>query len=177
MIVLLLNLSDGEHEILYTIYARTKRRLLYVATSYLGDRAEDAIHDVFIQLAEKYENKMAELCDKQDYYFVTIVKNYAIDLLRKESRVEMVDIDEEESVFADECTEPDRQAMAQDQVDRLMAHLDRLKPSYRQVLEYKYLLGYSNGEIAEKLGVSPSVVSTRLQRALKQMRERFEQEG
>lgn len=85
-------------------------------------------------------------------------------------------IDEEESVFVDQGKRPEQHAMDRESVDRLISHLDQLKPKYREVLEYKYLLGYSNNEIAEILGISASVVSTRAQRALDQLKERFEQE-
>jgi len=175
--VLLLILSDAEQDILYAIYTENKRRLLWVASSYLGDRAEDIVHDVFLKLAQKYENKMEELCDKPDYFFVTIVKNHAIDVLRRENREEMTGIDREDSVFVDEKKNSEQQSIARDEVRRMMTYLDQLKPDYRQVLEYRYLLGYSNREIAEALQVSSSVVSTRLQRALGQLKERFEREN
>lgn len=177
MFLLLLILSDAEQEVLYAVYTKNKKRLLWVASSYLGDRAEDAVHDVFLKLARKYENKMGELCDKPDYFFVTIVKNHAIDVLRRENRERMTGIDREDIVFVDEQKDPEQQSIARDEVARMMTYLDQLKPAYRQVLEYRYLLGYSNREIAEALQVSPSVVSTRLQRALGQLKERFEREG
>lgn len=177
MHILILILSDSDNDILYAIYAKNKKRLLHVAKSYLGDRAEDAVHDAFLSLAEKYESKIEELCDKQDYFFVTIVKNRSIDILRKEQRVEMIDIDEEGSVFADQSKPLDQQMANQEALDRLIVHLGQLKPRFREIVEYKYLLEYSNSEIAKELGISPSLVSTRLQRALSQLRERFEKEG
>lgn len=177
MYLLILILSDIDNNIIYAIYTKNKRRLLWVASSYLGDRAEDAVHDVFVKLAERYENKIEELCDKPDYFFVTIVKNHAIDVLRREKRIEVVDIDDDDSVFVDQMKSPEQQSLAKDDIGRLMDYLDQLKSSYREVLEYRYLLGYSNQEIAKVLKVSPSVVSTRIQRALGQLKERFEQEG
>ena len=177
MLLLILILSDADNEILYAIYTKNKRRLLRVAKSYMGDRAEDVIHDVFISLAEKFENGIEKLCDKQDYYFVTIVKNRSIDILRRESNAEVITIDEDEFVFIDDSNQPDKHVLNQDDIERMMQYLDALKPKYREILEYKYLLGYANHEIAEQLGISVSVVSTRTQRALAQLRERFEKEG
>lgn len=176
MYMLILILSDSDNDIIYAIYTKHKKRLLYVAKSYLGDRAEDAVHDVFIILAEKFEKRIEELCDKQDYFFVTILKNRAIDILRKERNVEFEGIDSEESIFDDQRKRPEQIIVGQEDIARLVAYLDQLKPKYREVLEYKYLLGFSNNEIAEIMGISPSVVSTRAQRALNQLKERFEQE-
>lgn len=174
MLLFLMTLSDHDGEILFGIYSRLKYRLLYTAHSYVGDRAEDIVHDVFVKLSEKFEKNMGQLCDKQDYYFVTIVKNHAIDLLRREGRVPLVEL--EDTVFQDLKQEPDHQVLAKDEGARLRAFLEQLRPMYREVLEYKYLLGYGNQEIAELLQVSPSVVSTRIQRALGQLKKRFEEE-
>lgn len=177
MFLLILILSEGDQKIIYTIYTRNKRRLLNVAKSYLGDRAEDVVHDTIISLAEKYENKMEELCVKQDYFFVTLVKNRSIDILRKEKRTNISELDGNESIFIEENKEPEPRLLLQDDIDRLVSYLDCLKPHYREVLEYKYILDYSQKEIAEILQISESSVSTRIGRALKQLKERFEKEG
>ncbi len=167
-------LSNGERETILAIYNRLKRRLLYVARSYLQDGGEDAVQDVFCKLSEKYENKMQELCDKPDAFFVSIIRNHAIDLIRKEKGKQKLELDE--TIIFDESQAPEREILVKDEVSRLQRYLQDLKPIYRELLEYKFFLDYSNTEIAQALDISPSLVSTRLERALAQLRRRFEEE-
>lgn len=179
MLLLMFLLASGSGNDCFTaLYERLKRKLLYTAKLYLKDRAEDAVHDVFQKLWIKYENNLEELCDKPDAFFVTITKNHCIDILRKEKHFQYKDVEEgmEDTVFLDKTPSPEAKVVVKDEVKRLRHHLEHLKPMYREMLEYKYLLSYSNTEIAEELGISASLVSTRLERALKQMRERFEEE-
>lgn len=156
MFCLFVLLTMVESETILAIYTRVKRRMLYVARQYLKGREEDAVHDVFCKLAEKYENKMDELCDKPDAFFVTIIKNHAIDLLRKETGKQSEEL-LEDSAVADECHAPEAETVMHDEVERLGCHLKEVKPIYRERLEYKYFLDYSNIEIAETMGISPSL--------------------
>lgn len=176
MYILILVLSDADSDLLYAIYNQQKKRLLYVAKSYVGNQAEDLVHDVFLSLAEKYENKIEKLCDKKGYFFVTIVKNRAIDILRKDGLVEVIHIDEDSPVFADRKEGPVQQLVGREDLARLAVYLEQLKPKYRQILEYKYVLEYSNNDIAQALGITPSLVSTQIKRALNQLKEKFEKE-
>ena len=80
--------SDGERAFIEALYNSLDKRLLYVASSYLGkEKGEEAVQDVFVKLIEKFQKNIYELGDKQAYYFVTIVKNHCIDILRKEGRM------------------------------------------------------------------------------------------
>ncbi len=58
-----------------------------------------------------------------------------------------------------------------------MDSFTRLPRTYRAVMEMKLLLGYSDGEIAAKLGLSKTAVSTRVSRGRQMLRDIVEQEG
>jgi len=172
----ILVLDGNSNGIIRAVYVKNKSRMLSVAKSYLGDRAEDAVHDVFIKLAEKFENNMEELCDKEAYYFVTIVKNHSTDIVRRDNHLQPFDFDEDESVLIDEKS-PESIVVSKDEREQILNLIDRLKPDYREALEYKYLLDYSNQEIAQELNVSPSVVSTRINRARTELKRLMEKEA
>ena len=53
----------------------------------------------------------------------------------------------------------------------------RLPQTYRAVMEMKLLWGYADGEIAEKLGLSKTAVSTRVNRGRQLLRDIVTQEG
>ena len=70
---------------------------------------------------------------------------------------------------------PEQAALAQQHVERLAAELRRLPLGMRQVLSLT-LEGLSQAEIAEVLALSENVVSVRLHRARKILRERLPRE-
>ena len=59
----------------------------------------------------------------------------------------------------------------------LVDSFTRLPQTYRAVMEMKLLLGYSDGEIAAKLGLSKTAVSTRISRGRQLLRDIVEREG
>jgi len=167
-IVLVLNEEDNS--IIQVLYTKNKARLLNVAKSYLGSRGEDAVHDAFIKLIEKYDGRIHELCDKEDYFFVTIVKNHSIDIIRREKNIQTFELEETESVLIASEGNPEVSFDNSEAFERMLALVDRLKPDYREVLECKLLLELTNAEIAGKLGVSQSVISTRINRARNELK-------
>jgi len=173
---LVLVLDEKDNGIIQMVYAKNRKRLLNVAKSYLGSRGEDALHEAFIKLIEKYDGKIHELCDKEDYYFVTIVKNYSIDIIRKEKNIEVFDFEEIDSVLTASEDDPAVSFENIEAKDRILALVDRLKPDYREVLECKYILDMTNIEIAERLNVSQSVISTRISRARSELKALMEGE-
>ena len=167
---LVLVLSEEDNSIIQVLYAKNKTRLLTVAKSYLGSRGEDVVHDAFLKLIEKYDGRIQELCDKEDYYFVTIVKNHSIDIIRKEKNIHAFDFEEVDSALMANEGDPSVAFDNMEATERIQALVERLKPDYREVLEYKFILEMTNIEIAKKLGVSQSVISTRINRARNELK-------
>ena len=167
---IVLVLDEEGNSIIQVLYTKNKARLVNVAKSYLGSRGEDAVHDAFIKLIEKYDGRIQELCDKEDYFFVTIVKNHAIDIIRKEKNIQAFEFDEAESVLVVNEDDPAVAFDNSEALECILALVERLKSDYREVLECKYLLDMTNVEIAGKLGVSQSVVSTRINRARNELK-------
>lgn len=162
--IILMVLDYNGSNVVREIYERNKAKLLVTARSYLGDRAEDAVHDAFVKLIERYEGKLQELQGKDPSYFIAVVKNHSLDILKLERKELPVDEDDAGPIFTVES--PEAEVELADELERMKFWLDRLKPQYRQALEYKYILGYSNAEIAEELSISPQTVYKRLDKAI-----------
>lgn len=163
-------LSEDEAAVLETLYINSWHRLIHVAEKYLGQsNAEDAVHDVFEKLLKRVEGNIDEICDKEEIYFVIIVKNHCIDVIRKESKEPIYFMDEED-IFVDESSNPFEIIFKNNQLDALTKLIQQLKPAYREILEYRYILGYDNSEIASQLDISASLVATRLERARKKLK-------
>ena len=59
----------------------------------------------------------------------------------------------------------------------IVAVIQAMPEQYRRLLELKFLLEWSNKEIAKHLGLSQTAVSTRLSRGRKLLQERLREEG
>jgi len=154
--------------------------MLYMATKILGsERGVDAVHDVFVKIIEKFEKNMEILGDKPGNYFVIIVRNHSLNILNKE-HLEFLPLEEElvdHDLFHFQAAGPEEDLLYEDKKERLAMLIRGLPPSLRQAIDYRYIEGYSNIEIAEIFGISQSAVSTRIDKAKKRLRELIESEG
>ena len=175
----LLILSDDGLNIIDGFYHKYYKRMLYTATQLLGnDRGEEAVHDVFLKIIEIIEKNSGFFGDKPGQYFVIMVRNHSLNILNKE-RVEFLPLDEElldSDLFQSPITGPEDELLDSEALERLVSLVRRLTPATRQVLEYRYVEGYSNIEIADMLGISQSAVSTRINKARKRLKELLEGE-
>lgn len=168
--MLLLLILDEDRNIISAIYSKNYKRMLYVASQILGQaHGEEALHDVFVNLMEKYQKNIFELRDKPALFFVLVVRNHSINLLRNE-RLEYTSLDDE-TMFTFDLEE---QIIAEDSEKELIKLIRSLNPVMREVLEYKYILGYSNKEIAKELNTTETVVSSRIDRAKKALKKKLE---
>jgi RNA polymerase sigma-70 factor (ECF subfamily) len=154
--------------------------MLYIATEILGAAcAEDAVQDVFVKLMEKFDEKnFADLCDKPGRFFVIVTRNHSLNLFAK-ANMERSLFDkenEEEDIFSMTTPDPETILLDNEADDKLVALIRRLKPTVRQLLEYRYIIGYSNKEIAEIFGVSQTLISTQIERAKKRLKEMLQDE-
>lgn len=171
--MILLFILDEDQNTISAVYEKNYRRMLYVSSQMLGhERGEEALHDVFVRLMDKYEKNISELRDKPALFFVIVVRNHAVNLLRSE-RLEYMPLDEE-TVFVGDFED---QVIENDSEEELVRLIRSLNPLMREVLEYKYILGYSNKEIAEELKTTQTVVSSRIDRAKNALRKKLEERG
>ena len=178
--IFLMIISDDGRNIICEIYDKHYKRMLNTATQILGrDSGEEAVHDVFVKLIEKFEKNIEILGDKPGQYFVIIVRNHSLNLLKKE-RLELFPLDDD--FVGDDMSHPpvygpEDTLLNDEAIEVLASHIRRLSPATRQVLELRFIEGYSNIEIADMLGISQSAVSTRIDKARKRLREMLESEG
>ena len=151
------------------IYLKYRSLMYRVADGILHNRqdAEDAVHNAFLRIIQHF--KRFQITPVRDLApLVTVIaRNEAISLQRKrKGEVPLEDWDG----FAE---------VSEDVADyhALVDSFARLPQTYRAALEMKLLLGYSDGEIASKLGLSKTAVSTRVSRGRQLLRNIVEQEG
>lgn len=151
------------------IYLKYRGLMYRVADSILHNRqdAEDAVHNAFLKIIRQFSRFQNTPARELAPQVAVIARNEAISLLRKRR--------------GDAPLEDwDGLAAPSESVSNYHALVDsftRLPQTYRAVMEMKLLLGYSDGEIAAKLGLSKTAVSTRVNRGRQLLRDIVEREG
>ncbi|MEJ2444276.1 MAG: RNA polymerase sigma factor [Exilibacterium sp.] len=98
---------------------------------------------------------------------------------QQQARSVVADSDEEirrvlETLEAPVSDRPDTQSEREEMIRLILLTLDYLPGRYGDILEWKYVKGFSVKHIAEELGQSPEAVQSLLQRARKAFRNTFQ---
>ena len=151
------------------IYLKYRGLMYHVADSILHDRqeAEDAVHNAFLRVIKKFSKFQNTPAKDLAPQIVVIARNEAISLLRKRKDTDPL---EDWGGFAETAEEVS-------DYHALVDSFTRLPRTYPAVMEMKLLLGYSDGEIAAKLGLSKKAVSVRISRGRQLLRDIVEREG
>lgn len=135
-----------------------------VAYSYVKNRedAEDIVQEAFLRLYNSESRFNAD--ENVKAWLIRVSVNLAKDILK--------------SSWLKGRTELDRDIPYENKEESIMLDcIHRLKPEYCSVILLYYYEGYSVKEIAEILRISPTLVTTRLSRARKQLKETLLKEG
>lgn len=163
-----------EHS-LAMIFATHRRSFLNVAERITGSRshAEDIVHDAFVKLISM---PVSETIQSQSGYLMRIVRNLAIDHYRRKSMELHLMANEEEgySVMAPEAGSPEVISRDRETLKTLDAALAQLPERTRYAFEMHRIHGFSQKDIAESLGVSPTLVNFMIRDALVHCRASLE---
>lgn len=135
-----------------------------VAYSYVKNRedAEDIVQEAFLRLYNSESRFNAD--ENVKAWLIRVSVNLAKDILK--------------SSWLKGRTELDRDIPYENKEESITLDcIHRLKPEYCSVILLYYYEGYSVKEIAEILRISPTLVTTRLSRARKQLKETLLKEG
>ena len=155
------------------VYSQYKQACLRAALAQTGGNmvlAEDALHNAVAKILTKHPEYLKDSCSKLRAIFVIIVKNEAIDLMRKEARRSHKAFDEFEETTPSEDIPTAEMFAGNETYEEIKACIEELDDIYKLVFVYRYLDHLTNTEIAEKLGISAKHVSVRLVRAKQQLR-------
>lgn len=150
------------------IYLKYRGVMYHVAEGVLhnGQDAEDAVHNAFLRIIKRFSRFQETPVKDLAPQVIVIARNEAISLQRKRKDTALL---EEWDSFAET-------AESVSDYHTLVETFTRLPQTYRAALEMK-LLGYSDGEIAAKLGLTKTAVSTRVSRGRQLLRSIMEKEG
>ena len=163
--------DEGDRVRFFRLHREYERKMYRVALSILGDhhRAEECVHDAFCKIILNF-SKISEIpCHEMEPWIVTIVKNTALDIQRKDRRRET--LPEEWDAPAPEGVE------AESGYRRLVELIRSMPEGYRQALELKFVLEQSNRDIARALGISEAAAAQRVTRGRALLIQKLKEEG
>jgi len=158
----------GEKEFLeaYEKYADAIYRHCYFRV-YDKDAAQDLTQETFIK-TYNYLQEGKEIKNIKSFLYRVAV-NLIIDASRKKTAVTLDEVKEKE--VSKRLNSIEGEFIRAFEVKQIISLLDQLDEKYRQVIVLRYIDELSPKEIAAALGQTTSVISMRLNYALKKMKE------
>jgi RNA polymerase sigma factor (sigma-70 family) len=163
-------LARSDEEALAELYDRFGRVAYGLALRILRDEAlaEDAVQDAFLNAWRSADTFMPERA-KASTWLLTLVHRRAVDLVRREQlrRTEPIEA----------AGEPVGEGSADDAVwlryerERVQEALRRLPDQQREAIELAYYGGFTQSELAERLGQPVGTIKSRMFSGLGRMRD------
>jgi RNA polymerase sigma factor (sigma-70 family) len=167
--------ARGDEEALGALYDRYDRAAYGLAVRILRDRAlaEDAVQEAFLAVWRSAGSFSADRA-KPSTWILTLVHRRAVDLVRREERRRADPIDDVAHP-AGEAT--DEEAALRSQRRAVQEALRRLPDEQREALELAYYGGFSQSELAERLGQPLGTIKSRMFTGLARLRDLLAEAG
>ena len=171
--------AEGDARAFAAIYDRHHRQAYSLARRITGrgGGAEDATQEAFLTLwrgASRFDPKRGRLTP----WLFTLVRHRCIDWLRRDTpHAVHQDLFEgaAERIEAPERT--DEQVLATQESDQARRLVAELPPEQREVIDLAYFAGYTQTEIAARVGVPLGTVKGRARLGLEKLRDAVEHES
>ncbi len=163
--------ARGDEAALAELYDRVGRIAFGLAFRVLRDErhAEDAVQEAFLGVWPTAASFRAERA-KASTWILTLVHRRAVDLVRREERRRAEQLSDELALGGDaEATE--EAAWLRFERERVQSALKQLPDTQREATELAYYGGFSQSELAERLGVPLGTIKSRMFAGLARLRE------
>jgi RNA polymerase sigma-70 factor (ECF subfamily) len=166
--------DDGAYEDLVKRYGQIAFRVAWLVTRDRGE-AEDAAQEAFVKAYYALPRFRPDAPFRP--WLLRIVANEARNRARSTRRHRALTLRAAAVSNGDAAPSPETAALSGSDRESLVAALNALSRRDREVIGYRFLLGLSEGETAEMLGVRPGTVKSRLSRAMTRLRTVMEEAG
>jgi RNA polymerase sigma factor (sigma-70 family) len=163
--------ARGDESALAELYDRCGRMAYGLAFRIVRDDrlAEDAVQEAFMSVWHTAAAFRAERA-KASTWILTLVHRRAVDLVRREERRRADPLDDAARDAAWSASAEDSAWLGFER-ERVQTALRELPDNQREALELAYYGGYSQSELAERLGVPLGTIKSRMFAGLTRMRE------
>jgi RNA polymerase sigma-70 factor, ECF subfamily len=168
--------ARSDQSALAELYDRFGRLAYGVALRVLRDEklAEDAVQEGFLAAWRTADRFMPERA-KATTWVLTLVHRRAVDLVRREERRRAESLPDDVEHASTESAEDD--AWLRFERERVQAALKRLPDQQREALELAYYGGFTQSELAERLGQPVGTIKSRMFAGLTRLRELLGEPG
>ena len=164
--------ARGDETALAELYDRIGRVAYGLAFRVLRDErlAEDAVQEGFLALWRTAAAFRAERA-KASTWILTLVHRRAVDLVRREERRRTEPMSQEVVSSRGEAEATEEAAWLRFERERVQAALRQLPDVQREAIELAYYGGFTQAELAERLGVPLGTIKSRMFAGLARLRE------
>jgi len=172
---LVLLAARSEQSALAELYDRYGRPAYGLALRVLRDDtlAEDAVQEAFMSLWRTAPRFVPER-GKASTWILTLVHRKAVDIVRRE-QVRRTDALVQDA--GDQANAADEEAWLRLQRERVQNALRQLPDQQREAIELAYYGGFTQSELAERLGQPLGTIKSRMFAGLARLRELLEEPG
>jgi RNA polymerase sigma-70 factor (ECF subfamily) len=163
--------ARSEQSALAELYDRFGRPAYGLALRILRDEslAEDAVQDAFLAVWRTAPRFLPER-GKASTWILTLVHRRAVDLVRREER-RRADTLDPEAEPGDRSPPIEEEAWLRLQRERVQSALRELPDQQREAIELAYYGGFTQSELAERLGQPLGTIKSRMFLGLGRLRE------
>jgi RNA polymerase sigma-70 factor, ECF subfamily len=164
--------ARGDEPALAELYERVGRIAYGLAYRVLRDErlAEDAVQEGFLAVWRTASSYLADRA-KARTWILTLVHRRAVDLVRREERRRAEPLEDDVGAQAGVSVSAEEAAWLDFERDRVQEALRRLPDAQREAIELAYYGGYSQSELAERLGQPLGTIKSRMFAGLARLRE------
>jgi RNA polymerase sigma-70 factor (ECF subfamily) len=170
---LVARIACGDQQAMSLLYNGTNRLVFGLILRIIGDRgmAEEVLVDVYAQVwrqAERYDSSRGAPLG----WITTIARSRAIDRLRSERHnLQQDELNEATTAEPARSSNPETATAMSEMREIVQAALDGLPPEQREVIELSYYSGFTQTEIAARLGQPLGTIKTRTRLGMIKLRE------
>lgn len=179
LIYLTLLETEEEKQNFQTIYENNYLKMYHVALGILKNQydAENAVHESFLSIAEKFKKYSNLNCSEMMGLCVTIVRNKSIDCIRLKNHLSNEEI--ENLILKDNYVDrsPEDNLERDENKKLVQKALKELPEILKETMVLKYFYDYSIQEIASIMNINAKTVEMRLYRGKLKMKEIINEEN
>lgn len=117
---------------------------------------QDLLQDVYVRVCDAARTQIP---DPTKPFVFSIARNLLIDRVRRERIIPIEAVSDLDALeIAKDEPDPERSAIARDELRKVQSALDRLPPRCRQAIVLKQVEGLSRREIATRMGIGEGTV-------------------
>ena len=163
--------ARGQEQALAELYDRLGRVAYGLAYRIVRDEAlaEDAVQEGFLTLWRTAAGFLPERA-KASTWILTLVHRRAVDLVRREQRRRAEPLEPGVAESAESASVEDS-ALLHFERDRVQAALRQLPDGQREAIELAYYGGFTQSELADRLGQPLGTIKSRMFAGLARLRE------